>query len=439
MKWLALSFSFLLSAMQVANAAPAASGQVAWTARSNLMKDSEGRLFYPPTYLNASLVRVNAEDGNPVWSLDLSGVAYFDAACSETDRLFLLAGSTLRAINPENGEIYWTYQHEGSSSPKLTCMPRTNAVFITFGDRSEHVVAIQKVSGQKIWDYNAGLYSNIFNSDGENYFINRSVDGKSVIDALNTENGEVRWSRALNKDNYSVVDPEGHIFISGVGTVSRLSSATGTDQWTFQAEGDWANLEYNSSGIIYVHESHKLNRLDLETGAVLWSRPLENSKDAYSQTILLNSGDLLVRTSYFLEGKAVNTYLEKASGAVRWENTMDSLDGSIAEDTAQNLYQIQRKKLYAFDKQNGLVRWTFDLPADPNQSILKIHGQGESFYLTYGSTGKFPPMGLVRLNANDGSLVWQQYVGSAFSIVKWDDERVYIAGYMSGEAQAFLR
>lgn len=439
MKWLALSFSLLLSAVPLAKAATAASGELAWTAHSNLMKDNEGRLFYPPTYPNGALIRVNAEDGSPLWSKDLPGFAYFYAACSESDRIFVLAGTDLIAINPETGSTYWTYQHEGAGFPTLTCMPRSNEIFITYGESSNHIAAIQKYSGQKVWDYEAGPYSYIFNSDWENYYINRSVNGVNRVDALSAWNGEIRWSRDLDKEHYSFVDPQGRVFVSGAGEITRLNRSTGQDQWKFKAEGEWAYLEYNNSGVIYVHENFKVSRVDLETGVVLWSQPLENSKDAYSQTVLLNSGDLLVRTTYFLEGKAKNAYLEKDNGVIRWENHMDSSQGYIAEDAAQNLYQIQNLKLIAFDKQSGNTRWAFELPAEQNQTIFQVYGQGESFYLTYGNLGKYPPMGLVRLNANDGRLVWQQFIGSPFSIVNWDAERVYIASYLSGESQAFLR
>lgn len=438
MKWLAFYIASVFAVSLTSNAF-AASGELAWVAQSSLMKDKHGRLFYPPTYPNASLTRVNANDGSAIWTKPLPDFAYFQSNCSDGDRLFVLSGSTLMAINPENGNTLWSHDHKGAGIPILNCLPRANDVFLGYGESANLIKAINKYSGKTTWEYSADPYSYIFNSDWQNYYVNRLNNGVNTIVALNIWNGEQRWSRELALHHYPFVDPQGRIYTTNNTQIKRLASSNGEDLWTFNVSGEYGYLEYNESGSVYAHESNRISSLDPDTGIIRWSQPLENRADAYSHTVLLTSGDLVIRTVYPLENRSENGYFNRGDGSLRWKNQSATAEGYILEDSEQNIYQRGNRHLIAFNKNDGSHRWTFDLEAEEEQNIFQIYGQGENLYLTYGNPGKYPPMGLIRLDSANGAALWQHFIGTPFSVVNWDEQRVYIASYLGPETQAFLR
>lgn len=438
--------SFLAAIVLMAGLATAAkaqnlAGTQAWYVPANLVLDQHGRMFAQAQYPDFIFGRIDNSTGRYIWSIKFTDNSYFNISCSDHDRIYMLSANRLMAINADNGQIFWIYQHNADGYASLQCIPRSNEVFIVDGEQQQRITSIQKYSGQKQWEFQSDSYAFMINADWQNYYISTYKDGSSRLIALQQWNGQHYWTMDLPQGSYHSVDRQGRLYILNGKQIARVAPWSGGFQWIYQGSEEYTYLDFSSSSHLYARSIDKIARLDPDTGLAFWARIIPNAgEQRYTYAQILRSGDVLLRTSDREQNKSENILLDWETGQQRWKKVSDSSIGFITEDQDQNLYAVEGRRVIAYDRITGNSLWTYQHFGPVDESIFQIYGKNGQVYLTYGSHySKYPPMGLVRLNSYNGQLVWNTFLNQTIGIIGSDNDRIYISTSQAAETLALFR
>lgn len=203
-----------------------------------------------------------------------SGNSSTPAVVGET----LYVGSNdLEARDLATGERRWTFETDGNAGalPSPTVMGGT--IFVPGNIRDEKLYAVDSDAGTEKWRFPTG--GDIGGSPaviGDTVFV---VDDSVAVYAIDTESGELRWSRGFDTDLWRtspVIDDEIMYLGSWDGDVLALSIEDGAIHWRttidtpgFRIGGPVAVAE---GIVIAAGRAGTIAALDGDTGEALWKR-----------------------------------------------------------------------------------------------------------------------------------------------------------------------
>ncbi len=426
--------------------------ELAWELKGgSLITDRGGHFFFQSAgSSNTSLSRVDAESGRELWKLTLPGYQYFDTNCSDGDSLFLYADYKIRAIHIDSGKELWTVDipkgNQDYQGP-ITCRERTNEIYVNFGDGLKNIRAVNKKSGQIVWDFmNSDQGQStpyIQNTDWTNLYLSDYVDGAIKLSAIDQKNGRLTWSQHLSQTSFLNVDGDGRLFLQGDKQVSRLSPKDGSTMWTYVSNADYLYLDNNAPGIIYANEPGLISRLDPDKGLPLWTYTYRSSdEDSPIFASVLKSGEVLIN-NFTESNKTLKVQLVgKDDGRLQWESTLSGDNyASVREDTAGNLFEFRSNRISGINKTNGKVKWSHVHEAEAGHGaeyIFNAEKVDGKVIVIYGLNGlKYPPIGFKILDADTGAVLGKNSLGAWGIGVKFTNKYLYFNVGFSSDVKVF--
>lgn len=233
---------------------------------------------------NGKLYAVSA-DGNQKWIYDTQAtnknLDYFPAVTTDGSVVYILDGdNVLHAINTVNGSAKWKKTLEGTAN-------KASAVAI---DRNGHIYAGTRsyiyafdAAGEQLWQIAASV-TEIGSFALNNGTLYAAQTGGAGIMAVNTQDGQVKWSCAANGDAYApIIGKDGTVYFVDKGGKSLYAvSAEGNLKWKFNGG---AALTYcfpvlDDKGIVYFGTSKgKVFAVDGQSGEEVWHLDAEGTGD----------------------------------------------------------------------------------------------------------------------------------------------------------------
>lgn len=305
----------------------------AWNATTGYVKTSnavfsrDGKTFYLPTANKVGdLNAFDAASGTKKWTFAISSITYGGGAAVGPDDVIYQAARDARlyAVTPA-GAQKWVYE-TGAKNKNLDCFPAITAdgsrVYILDGDNVLHAVntsnatavwtkqlegtdnkagavAIDKdgkvyvgtrsfiyafdASGEQLWQTAASVTEiGSFALDGSTLYA-AQIGGGGLV-AVNTADGQVKWSVASNGDAYApVVGKDGSVYFVDKGGKSLYAvSAEGVLKWKFNGG---SALTYcfpvlDEKGLIYFGTSAgMIYAIDSATGTEAWKMETDATGD----------------------------------------------------------------------------------------------------------------------------------------------------------------
>ncbi len=266
------------------------------------------------------------------------------------------------AIDAASGKQIWNYSYAGgvNSSPVVV----DSVVYV--GTGTGHVLALNSVSGEKLWDFKtAGRTFEDGNTISDGVLSSPVVvDGRVYVDsqlyyvyALNAADGSQIWNYTTGKEVYAApLVWEGLVYVCSFdGYVYAFNASTGEINWKFltlpdpQGYGFLDSTPAVSNNVLYVGtESAGLIALNAKNGSELWKFDSGGQIKASPLTL----GDVVYFGSQDNRGYTrVRLYAVDANaGNLLWNYTLDSgssvsslamLDGVIYVGTgAGSIYAL---------------------------------------------------------------------------------------------------
>jgi outer membrane protein assembly factor BamB len=297
---------------------------------------------------------------------------------------------------PENLTLRWKF----SASGAVVSSPSVADGRVYFGSRDKHVYCVDAETGAFIWDFNttAGIVSSPAVVDGKVYI--GPDDG--TIYCLNAYNGSLIWSAyaggyveanfgaAVNlRSSPTVVGDK--VYVGSLDkNVYSLDANTGDVQWTYQTKGCITSSPAVVEGVVYI---------------------ISQEPDSGGLYMLnATNGDLIQRITlpYVLASRGTDLH---SSPAVA--------EGMIFAASNKRAY-------YGINATTGNVTWTFSDP-DAEEFIIAspIYHDGKVFLVDQ--------FFIVAVDAFNGSLVWQVFVGTEFYVSPtYADGKLYVTSDQRG-------
>jgi outer membrane protein assembly factor BamB len=278
----------------------------------------------------------------------------------------------LRAISLTTHTTLWTWSGAGRPFFSTPAVAPDGTVYVLIDGQDTTAMALNAIApgGSTLWEDPASsvfqhdlvLGSPTIGPDGTVYV----EDGRSVVYALNPQNGDVDWTFAGSQ---GAIDYGGTPAVSPDGTTVYATSAGGDlyaltagpsggqREWTYQIQGPpggFANTPAIApDGTVYLTTGSSSGHGDIEavnpSGSLDWAYTSENSfgtTPAVTATGQVVAGDVL--------GTVVA--LQQSDGAVAWSYSAGSGLGSAASDADGDVYIQSAQKVFALSPQ-GSLRW----------------------------------------------------------------------------------
>jgi hypothetical protein len=414
-------------------------GAKAWNLKgTSLMTDKLGRLFRQVSGDQAAFVMVDKATGNDRWSHKVGAFTTPYLDCSDESRVFITADGKLKALDPSNGQVRWAVdgQAQGGS---LFCSEGYNSVFYLGYNENNKFRSIEKETGKERWSYTPNGFASYLTKQNQNVLVSVYKDGITTIVNLESGSGRVKWSRVLKDGEWATATTKGVLFINRPSYFEKLDNETGNKVWSYE-EAD-AYLEWNQSGVVYVRQARKVLRLNPTDGKVQWTIEIpESVGDSNSSAVVLKNGDLLVRSNSVSSGQA-KTKLINADGVKLWE-TQDATGAYYpAEDSSGKLFYKGDRSLISVDRANGAIRWNFkrEFPIQ-SEVFFNFETYGDDVFVLYGGpSSRYPPMGIVRLDAKTGAQQWDVWNNETTTLIGASDNLLFTNGVMGSSTSAYKR
>ena len=358
----ALSVFLSLSACSTVKTAPHALVIERKWARSTLRSVYLGgrRIHrFQPILTDKLIIAANSIDGvvaydravaQERWRLDIKDGVEGSAQIAEDVLYFGAGDGQLYAIQPDNGQILWTYplKAEGLARPLV----KNGILYVLGGNNVAH--CLNAKTGKLLWLYNRREASNLSVRGGSQPALVGDVvmvgfsDGSLV--GLNRTSGTMIWETNLNRnkrfrdvDAAPVVDGNSVYISSYDGALYALNANDGRTLWSVD-EGGYDEVLLSGNTLFYSSTSGKTMALDKGSGKVLWSREnphgIGTAPVMYKGTLVVGEMDGTLR---FLDARTGEFLNEFAPGrGVTSKASLDPKRGEIYFMSAEaNLFALQ--------------------------------------------------------------------------------------------------
>lgn len=256
--------------------------------------------------------RLNA-NGSEVWRFEGSGDRIIgSAALADTLVLVPSADHFLYALDLETGRLAWSFEAKSS----LWAAPLVDGDRVYLASLDHLVYALQVSDGSLLWsqDLGAAMADTPVLVDG----VLLVATFGAGLQALDAETGQILWS--IPTEGWVWGSPnaaDGIAYFGDVaGYVYAVDLASQRELWRIQPDGPVAETPALADGTLYFGtEAGSVYARQAASGTSVWEQPLTGK--LYSDLLL--RGDTLLVAS--LQGDAVLTALDAASGVIRWSFT----------------------------------------------------------------------------------------------------------------------
>ncbi len=304
----------------------------------------------------------------------------------------VLAGTSagITGIDAETGKKLWQTPIVGPGAMGFT----DDGIVYACGTEpdGERVIALDVVSGQRKWSFDApgdttlvGVHGS---RDGIVYLIISSRSGHREIAAVDASARTVRWTVACPTENTSLyIPPAGSLIYSSRDNGSDLLALdienNGATAWSRQDDSAIHSTTIGTgfvSGVILAADgSRTISGLDPKTGALLWkTAELATPADA-----VFSAAD----TYYRCDGTKLQALRPGAEATVLWTLTVS--DKAEAHNAAGYLdsgacYFLAANTLRAIDARTGNPRWS-RIVDDPSPDLPFTVGESHAYLASSAS------------------------------------------------------
>ncbi|HET6979041.1 MAG TPA: PQQ-binding-like beta-propeller repeat protein [Pyrinomonadaceae bacterium] len=267
-------------------------------------------------------------------------------------KVFVVAGTTLYALNGTNGATVWgpidigTYPNIAYDSGRVVAV-----------DRDGNLRGFDAANGTQLWSRK--LVGQSFTSAPTPMGGTVYVNGFSTLYAINGQDGTIKWSAPnLGADHSSPAVTATALYVSYTCQAHALSPATGAVIWSFNSNcfGSGGRTPAFYNGRVYIR-NHDLGNLVLDSGTGI---PVAEIQAIPAPAFSGSTGFFLNLST--LEARDFN------SGTLKWSFTGDGTLSSPPIVVHGTVYiGSSSGKLYAVDENTGANVWTGTLGAPVNR------------------------------------------------------------------------
>jgi len=410
-------------------------GDVAWTLPGNMLSDTLGRLFLSNYYPQNSLSLVDGTTGLPQWTYKAASYISFYGNCSTADTAFVTMPGRVAALSLKTGQEIWSKNLNAMQQDTygyLNCFAKHDEIYLSYGADRTTLVSLQRSTGKTLWSWTAPAFAGIMGVDSGRVFITSYQDATMSLKALDKSDGRELW-RMNPGAGYFTLTEDGALLLVDGSVLTAIAPESGRTLWNYSGQRNdsiWISIEQNG---LYVHEKTRISALDKKTGRILWTYDYSSFVDQYPYTQILKAGVVIVRVNDYNANTSRQIALNSWSGKVLWEREESGTSSFLSEDNQSGALLISGKTIRAMDTWTGQTRWSYTLPSQqPWENIMGVlETDGSTVYAAYGFIGgKYPPMGVLALDAATGTLKWQTWMESSIYRVGGDSSTLILnAGY----------
>lgn len=194
-----------------------------------------GTIIVPLSRENESLIAVNLQSGERLWTRDAGPVESAPLVLDSRVYVTTLNGAAL-CFNDSDGAELWSFRtRPGKDRRAIRSSPATDGSALFFGCDDGFVYAVDLRTGALRWKRDAG--GSVFASPlvADSMVIVGTLRGELL--ALRTDSGTVRWRFDTGAKIYNASAADGaRVFVgTSDGSCMALDAATGSRLWTFRA------------------------------------------------------------------------------------------------------------------------------------------------------------------------------------------------------------
>jgi outer membrane protein assembly factor BamB len=200
-------------------------------------------------------------DGKDVWTIKLTAD---QAPVADADKLFVVTGETLHALNGADGSTAWSIDIGQPSAPILA---RGGWVIAA---SSGSVTALRASDGEKVWTKATGAVSERAAIDGDAIYLPLS---EGHLLALDLKTGNERWDTAIGGAPTEPVAYADRIYL---GSASKrllcLQAKSGREEWHWEIGTRLIGpLAADASNVYFTAMDNVLRALSRSTGGQRWT------------------------------------------------------------------------------------------------------------------------------------------------------------------------
>ncbi|UCD13626.1 MAG: PQQ-like beta-propeller repeat protein [Thermoplasmatales archaeon] len=340
---------------------------------------------------------------------------------------------------PNQAHLLWTYD----TGYLVYSQPVVVDDKAYFGSMSDKLYCANASTGEHIWEFQTDHW--VMSSPS---VVNNKVYFTSEDDnlyCLNAENGSLIWKFASpfgDADGCPAVY-EGEIYI-GIdggypegGAVHCLDAEDGSIKWTYKTSEESCSSPAIYNGKLYIGSAKKSKSgsygatyvycLDAKSGTLMWKKYTSHNKFHIAPSVVVEDDKLYVSVTGIRKGKVY--CLDVENGKKIWSfsplfiDIFPSICLSAAYGKIYVSFAIYDKvnNHYCLDAETGKRVWTFKGYSGP-PSIA----DGKVYFGTAKGQGEWEG-NVFCLNAHDGEIVWQYYVGqNIYSVPSIADGKLFI-------------
>lgn len=341
-------------------------------------------------------------DGSPRWSIEypLGELGSQAAPIADHDVIFFSHSGSVAAVRAADGSTAWD---DPLGSDVFTLWLVDGTLVANVDQVSDHakIVGLDPATGAHRWTYSVpgdGFLGDAVVTDDGGLVLREAQAGKMT--ALDTSNGNVRWSRDLgdprSSDDLPSVAPGLVLYVDAEGEMYALDSGTGAVRW--QVPSGLSDpvltgqvIVSNNVGVVVpdaVTDSLPIVAHSLDNGAVVWRRQLADIANVFADP----AGFL------FVDYRADTVTLVRAESAGQiWKAQLNDIELSEeAPVTVQpaNAIAISERDAVAFvDRDAG--------------DVQRVSEGASTAYGTPGDDGLFLGIGTELLFLSPRAVVWR--------------------------------
>ena len=273
----------------------------------------------------------------------------------------------LKEFKPELAvTTVWSAQvGKGTGKKDLRLKPRLAGEVLYANDHRGIVVALDAGSGELRWQVELDELLTSGPGYGDGRIVLGSADG--LVIALSAEDGKLLWRAQLSSEILAPPAVGDGVVVAhtGDGKLFALSAADGRQLWVYDRNVPTLTLHGTSSPVVLADvvldgfASGKIALLQLRDGRVLWERSIAipRGRSELERMVDIDASPL-VRGSvvYVVSYQGRVAALDLQTGRILWSRPMSASQGLAADEKALYLSD-DRDRVWALDRFSGASLW----------------------------------------------------------------------------------
>ncbi len=251
---------------------------------------------------------------------------------------------------------------DGADSPAERMVLSGGRIYLVDSrDGEDVVVCLDAADGNGTWR-TAVAGCGYLAADGRRVFcLSSRPGGRIQLVALAAEDGRVLWRygddgpgpRALPSRPLPMA--AGRVCWASGGEVRMLDAATGEPVWRQSRPAGLLSSPVPAGGHLYVAGAECLNRIDPDTGRIVWRKPLGIAGSGWSRPVLALAGDTAYVAAAGPSGTSEILCMDTGSGAIAWSTSAFTVRSIIA---AGDEVYLRGTQIAALAGGTGRVLWS---------------------------------------------------------------------------------